>query len=148
MKNAGKAPGQYQTQILLREARNGEGCRLDKKIGNSHEGGGGVKLAKGKRAIIKDALVDQLENQGVIGRHFYDLIEDYLQLWDIKNSLFKDIKERGVSVYWENSPTQSGYKKNDSITELIKVNAQMLKILQQLNLKVDESISDDDDDDF
>ena len=110
--------------------------------------GGGVKMAKGKRAIIKDALVDQLENQGVIGRHFYDLIEDYLQLWDIKNSLINDIKKRGVSVYWENSPTQSGYKKNDSITELIKVNAQMLKILQQLNLKVDESISDDDDDDF
>lgn len=41
MKNAGKAPGQYQTQILSRETRNGEGSRLDKNFRKSHEGGGG-----------------------------------------------------------------------------------------------------------
>ena len=108
--------------------------------------GVGEKLAKGKRAIIKDALTEQLENQGVIGRHFYDLIDDYLKMWDIKNKLIKDIEERGVSVFWQNSPTQSGYKKNDSVTDLIKVNAQMLKILQQLNLKVDEAVDGDDED--
>lgn len=88
-----------------------------------------------RKTEIKTDLIDQLERKGVYGKHYLDLINDYMALWDIKNKLIKDIKDRGVSVEWNNGGGQSGYKKNDSIAELNKTSAQMLKILNELGLK-------------
>ena len=98
------------------------------------------------REQIKQDLTDQLERQGVYGRHFLDLIEDYMALWDTKNALIKDIKDRGVSVKYQNGANQWGYKKNDSVSELVKVNAQMLKILGELGLRAADFEADSDDD--
>ena len=67
--------------------------------------------------------------------HFTELIKDYLFFWDTMQELKLDIEERGVSTYWQNSETQYGYKKNDSIREMTTVNNQMLKILNDLQLK-------------
>ncbi|MCR3760306.1 P27 family phage terminase small subunit [Clostridium felsineum] len=83
---------------------------------------------------IKEDLLKQLENNGTYGKHYEDLINDYMSMWNIKNRLIVDIKERGVSVEWNNGK-QHGMKKNDSISELNKTNAQMLKILSELGLK-------------
>ncbi len=88
-----------------------------------------------KRADIKKDLLDQLERNKIFGRQYTDLIEDYMSLWDIKNKLIKDIKKRGVMVEWSNGPNQGGHKKNESIGELNKTNAQMLRILSDLGLK-------------
>lgn len=88
-----------------------------------------------KKSDIKNDLVNQLERNGVYGSHYLDLINDYMCLWEIKNQLIKDIKARGVSVEWNNGGGQKGFKKNDSIAELNKTNAQMLKILNELGLK-------------
>lgn len=88
-----------------------------------------------KREIIRSDLLRQLADKSITGRHFEDLIEDYMSLWDIKNQLIDDVQLRGVSIFWENGPSQSGYKKNDSVSELTKTNAQMLKILNELGLK-------------
>lgn len=93
-----------------------------------------------RRKIEKD-LRDQLFEKGATQAHFMDLIDDYLALWDVKNMLIEDINERGVTV-----PGVRGAKKNDSIGELNKTNAQMLKILSELGLKVSETKVDDDDD--
>ena len=104
-------------------------------------GGGNVA----KKADIKKDLLDQLERNGVYGKHYLDLIEDYMSLWTIKNKLIADIRKRGVSVYWCNGGGQEGYKKNDSIAELNKTNAQMLKILNELGLKAGkETVVDSD----
>ncbi|MGI6629362.1 MAG: P27 family phage terminase small subunit [Bacillota bacterium] len=97
-------------------------------------------MAKSKKLQIKQDLIDQLERQAIYGQHYLDLINDYMELWDIKNRLIKDIKERGVSIRWETynkdgEVVQSGYKKNESIAELNKTSAQMLKILSELGLK-------------
>lgn len=97
-------------------------------------------MAKSKKSQIKHDLIDQLERQNIYGQHYLDLVNDYMALWDIKNKLIKDIKERGVSIRWETcnrdgEVVQSGYKKNESIAELNKTNAQMLKILSELGLK-------------
>lgn len=99
-----------------------------------------------KKSDIKKDLIDQLERNGVYGSHYLDLINDYMCLWDIKNKLIRDIKERGVSVKYQNGTNQFGYKKNDSISELNKTNAQMLKILNELGLKASsmEAAVDDD----
>ena len=109
-----------------------------------------AKAKKGQiREQIRQDLVDQLERQGGYGQHFLDLIDDYLALWDTKNELIKDIKERGVTVRYQNGENQWGYKKNDSVSELVKVNAQMLKILSELGLKAtDVSAIDDDGDEM
>lgn len=88
-----------------------------------------------RKSGIKMDLIHQLERNGVFGNHYFDLINDYMCLWDIKNQLIKDIKRRGVAVPYQNGPNQSGFKKNDSIGELNKTNGQMLRILNELGLR-------------
>ena len=46
---------------------------------------------------IKESLIKQLEAKNANVAHFQDLIYDYLQLYDTKKMLQKDIKTRGVS---------------------------------------------------
>lgn len=107
-------------------------------------------MAKISKTKIKQDLIDQLERRGVYGQQYLDLINDYMALWDIKNALIKDIKERGVSVRYQNGQHQWGIKKNDSIAELNKTNAQMLRILQELGLRATDidGAGDDDDDEM
>lgn len=95
---------------------------------------------------IKQDLLDQLERQGVYGSHYLDLVNDYMALWEVKNALIDDIKERGVNTRYQNGENQWGYKKNDSIVELNRTNAQMLKLLSELGLKATNFEADDSDD--
>jgi len=107
------------------------------------------KTAEGnKRDRIRSNLLKSLDKKLIIGQVYLDLIEDYMAMWDIKNGLIADIQERGVSVFWQNSETQQGYKKNDSIAELNKTNAQMLKILNELGLKAEPQQRTDPDDEL
>ena len=98
------------------------------------------------RDDIKRDLINQLERNGTFGNHYLDLVNDYLCMYDIKNELIKDISERGVQVEWNNGGGQGGVKKNDSIAELNKTSAQMLKILNDLDLKASRSRQADDSD--
>ncbi len=100
-----------------------------------------------RRQLIKKDLLKQLNDNGVRGNHYVDLIEDYMSLWDIKNQLIDNIKEKGVSIRYQNGENQFGYKKNDSISELNRTNRQMLTILNDLGLKAaDIKVVDNDDD--
>ena len=102
---------------------------------------------KHKKTLIKESLIKQLKEKGTEANHYLDLIDDYMSMWDIKKKLIKDIEKRGVSIKYQNGPNQWGYKKNDSIAELIKTNGQMLKILNELDLKVSEIEKIDEDED-
>lgn len=94
---------------------------------------------------IRKDLMTQLANNKTFGKHYEDLVNDYMELWNIKNNLIQDIKERGVAVEWSNGK-QGGIKKNDSIAELNKTSAQMLKILNDLGIKPSPlDVGDDDD---
>lgn len=90
------------------------------------------------RKEIKQDLLDQLERNGTTGRHYIDLINDYLDLWETKNMLIRDVNERGVRVEYNNGGGQVGYKKNDSVDQLLKVNQQMLKLLDSLGIKPEQ----------
>ncbi|MBR4414668.1 MAG: hypothetical protein IKS59_05070 [Aeriscardovia sp.] len=81
---------------------------------------------------IKTSLKLQLEVENDV---LLDLIDDYMSFYITKTLLIMDIEERGVQTITYNSRGDEIYKKNDSITELTKVNTQMLKILAQLNIK-------------
>ena len=98
------------------------------------------------REQIRQDLIDQLERQGIYGRHYLDLVEDYMALWDTKNDLIRDIKERGVTVRYQNGQNQWGHKKNDSVDNLVKVNKQMLMLLKELGLRAGNFEADSDDD--
>ena len=98
------------------------------------------------REQIRQDLTDQLERQGVYGRHYLDLVEDYMALWDTKNALISDIKKRGVMIKYQNGENQWGYKKNDSVGNLVKVNKQMLGLLRELGLRAADFEADSDDD--
>lgn len=95
---------------------------------------------------IKEDLMEQLRANNIKGKHFEDLISDYMSLYDIKTDLDKDIKNRGCMVYWTKG-RDSGFKKNESIELFNKVNTQMLKILSELKLKPAEIVTTGDDDD-
>lgn len=97
------------------------------------------------REKIRKSLEKQLRDKGLkvsADAYLFDLVHDYLKLYDTKEALQRDIEERGVMVYWQNSEESYGYKKNDSVDNLNRVNAQMLKILQYLNLRPPEEKED------
>lgn len=84
---------------------------------------------------IKQDLLDQLERNGTTGKYYNDLVNDYMDLWVTKCLLVDDIQQRGVTVKYDNGGGQKGKKKNDSVEQRIKVNAQMLKLLSELGIK-------------
>lgn len=91
------------------------------------------------RRRIELAIIKQLKEKKIYQyAHYQDLVNDYMKMWDFKNMLQKDIENRGVSVYWCNGGGQEGYKKNESISELLKVNKQMLKILLDLGIRASD----------
>lgn len=93
---------------------------------------------------IKDDLLLQLSINQMEEKYYIDLVNDYMSLWETKNMLIEDIKDRGVNVKWNNGK-QTGNKRNDSVGEFVKVNNQMLKILDDLNLKKPPKVDDEDD---
>ncbi|HBF65811.1 MULTISPECIES: P27 family phage terminase small subunit [Anaerotignum] len=100
-----------------------------------------------RKGLEKD-LVDQLERNGSLGKYYLDLVRDYLELWDTKNALLADIKGRGVTVNYNNGGGQAGIKKNESVEQLLKVNKQMLCILDYLALKPSCQVGDDTDEEM
>ena len=94
---------------------------------------------------VKENLSDELKRNGVLGKTYSDLIEDYMDFWITKQLLVKDIMERGTLIKYNNGGGQIGWKKNDSIEQLVKVNTQMLKLLDALGLSPPVAVQGDDD---
>ena len=89
------------------------------------------------KAKIKESLVKQLEVKKANVAHFYDLILDYLVLYDTKKALQKDIKKRGVSY---KTLSANGYeieKQNQSVKDLVAVEKQMMSMLKEMGLTTD-----------
>lgn len=86
---------------------------------------------------LRRSLIEQLEKKGNNIPVFMSLVDNYMELFNTMNGLQKDIKARGVVVSWDNGGGQKGVKKNDSIDQLNKTSAQMLKILKELGIKAE-----------
>lgn len=87
------------------------------------------------QTTIKEDLLNQLLEQEKLGKHFEDMVDDYIYFVGLKIKMQNDIDIHGLRI---NSQTGNGYttsKPNESVQNLVKVNAQMLKILSELNLK-------------
>jgi len=104
------------------------------------------RLKKASKAKIKNDLLEQLQKNGTCGSYYTDLIEDYMKMYDIKERCSKDIKERGVMVEYISNTGIMNKKKNEAVEQILKTNAQMLKILQSLGIKAVAGKSSGDDD--
>lgn len=92
------------------------------------------RLARQSRKKVKDSILAALVAKGMDSPYFLDLVEDYMDLWDIKTKLRKDLQERGPVVEWQNGANQKGLRKNDSVVEYPKISKRMTDILRQLEI--------------
>ncbi len=108
----------------------------------------GMAKAKATRSEVQQSLLDQLERNGTDGAFYADLVMDYMALYDTKSKLEKDIKKRGVKIEIKFASGEvKETKTNDSVADLLKVNAQMLKIVSALGLDPTRVGGDGPDDD-
>lgn len=98
------------------------------------------------KTAIRNALLEQLEAQNKTASYYTDLVDDYMTYWDLKKRLQKDIQKNGVRYMTINGNGVESEKPNESIMNLNKTTATMLKILSDLNLrepsKVDGDLND------
>lgn len=87
------------------------------------------------REQLKQSLLEQLTDMGLTKNYHLSLVQDYIDLWNVKNLLLDDIKERGVTVTYNHGGGQSGKKKNDSLADLVRITGQMGKILGTLGIR-------------
>lgn len=95
---------------------------------------------------MQNSLMEQLRLQGKTSDFYTDLANDYVEYWGIKKKLIADIKKRGVRYKTVNGNGIEVEKPNESVTNLPKITAAMLKILNDLNIKepLAESTLEDD----
>lgn len=108
------------------------------------------KRLSGVKKKIYNSLKEQLEINDNYNDYTEDLLQDYLTMYDTKCMLAQDIKDRGVSLEYDNGGGQKGSRNNPSIDLYNRTNAQMLKLLDALGLKpskMSKPSSDGDDDD-
>lgn len=105
-------------------------------------------MRKKKTNPVEASLIEQLQVRGADIEVFKSLISDYMSLWNISESLKKDIVERGAIVSDYNSTGALVTKPNSSIKELRDTNKSMLMILKQLNLNVDNVKGEQEDDEL
>lgn len=103
------------------------------------------KNVEKKKEEIKEDLKNQLMSQSKYGKQFDDMIEDYLYLVGLKEILQRDIAKNGLRYKTTGGNGFTSYKPNESCERLLKTNAQMLKILQDLDLKAPEEAGEGDD---
>ena len=84
---------------------------------------------------MEESLNKQLKLQGKTSDFYKDLVQDYLYYWALKKQLIKDIKEKGIRYSAVNGNGIKVEKPNESVVNLQKTTATMLKILSDLNLR-------------
>lgn len=90
--------------------------------------------------LIEKSLKEQIKLKKADVYHFLKLIEDYCSLFEIQEKLKNEVKEKGVTIITYNSKGLEVEKINPAITEITKVNNQMIKILSVLGISPDENI--------
>lgn len=88
-------------------------------------------------ADIRLALKSQLSAKGLTAGHYTDMLEDYMSLYRTKKALISDIRSRGTKVMVYMANGTGNLKTNDSVADLLKVNGQMLRILDTLGISAE-----------
>lgn len=105
-----------------------------------------TEIESDKIIDIRTDLKQQLEDMNKYGKVYDDLIEDYLQMVKTKDALKQDVKDKGLRYKVKTGNGFMQVKPNESIEKFIKVNNQMLKILETLGLKAPPETDQGDED--
>ena len=84
---------------------------------------------------MKESLIRQLELRGMKAEFYMDMIDDYVYYWSLKKKLITDIRAKGLRYETINGNGVTVEKANESVVNLQKTTATMLKILANLKLK-------------
>lgn len=84
---------------------------------------------------IANSLIQQLKLQGKTAEFYEDLVKDYVYYWKLKKMLISDINKKGIRYKVVNGNGIEVEKPNESVMNLQKTTATMLKILNDLNLR-------------
>ena len=103
-------------------------------------------MAKITRAKLRKSLIEQLCASEKPPAHYSDLVEDYLNLWETKEMLQADIRQKGISYETLSASGVPIIKQNPSTKEIIMVNRQMLLLLKELGITPDKMTVGKDDD--
>ena len=95
---------------------------------------------------MRDSLLEQLKLQNKTSDFYEDLVNDYMDYWSLKKKLIADIRKKGLRYETVNGNGLTVEKPNESVNNLPKITAAMLKILNDLNLKEPLSNSSVEDD--
>lgn len=92
------------------------------------------KLSEKDFIAIREDISMQLDNLSKFGKYYDDLVNEYLSLLAIREGLKDDIYEKGVRYVFQNGNGKEQEKANESVTNLIKVEQIMLKIINDLGI--------------
>lgn len=84
---------------------------------------------------MKESLIRQLELRGMKAEFYMDMIDDYVYYWSLKKKLITDVRAKGLRYETINGNGVTVEKANESVVNLQKTTATMLKILADLKLK-------------
>lgn len=88
-----------------------------------------------KEKDVEVSLKEQLKLQGKTDNFYIDLVNDYMSYWKLKEMMITDIKKNGIRIMSTSGNGFKTEKPNESVQNLQKTTATMLKILNDLNLK-------------
>lgn len=95
---------------------------------------------------LKQALLDNLSSRGMVEKFYTDKIEEYMDLWEERNTLKKEVEEQGVWIY---DARRQVMVENKAIMLGIQVGKHMLAIYKALGftadmVQIDKESEDDD----
>lgn len=92
------------------------------------------KLTEKYLSAIADDISDQLIQLSKFGKYYDDLVNEYLSLLTIREALKQDIQTQGVRYKFINGNGKEQEKANESVTNLIKIEQILLKIVNDLGI--------------
>ena len=106
-----------------------------------------TKLEK-QREKIRQSLIDQLKAKGASIEAYINMIDDYMTMWDEKEMLKADMKEKGLRYTVISGNGFETDRDNASFKVFPLVNKQMLMLLKQMGLTTKDAIEDMGDDEL
>lgn len=92
------------------------------------------KMTEEEMKSIVDDINMQLSNLSKFGKFYDDLVNEYLYLIKVRESLKEDILLKGIRYQFTNGNGKKQTRPNESVTNLIKVEQIMLKIINDLEI--------------
>lgn len=92
----------------------------------------GRKARKTVEKELRRSLVENLEARGLIEEVYIDKVNEYMDLWNARQDLETDIKQRGVTVPDEK---RGMMVENRSVSMAVQVSKQMLSIFAALGFR-------------